>query len=55
MEALLDICAAIMLLTGGFIFATVWLVIVILIVVEVRDQIKERKSPKEDNRVLEQD
>lgn len=47
MDTLLDLCSAVMILTGGFVILTLWLVVVIAFVIEIHDRRKERSSKEE--------
>lgn len=42
MNTLLDFCATILLLTGGFLVMSAWLAAIIFVVVEVHDNMKEK-------------
>lgn len=42
MDTLLDLCEAVLLLTGGFLVMSLWLAAIIFVVVEVTDNRKER-------------
>jgi hypothetical protein len=48
MDTLLDLCEAVLLLTGGFLVITIWLIFIVLFVVELHDRIKEKNRPEED-------
>lgn len=48
METVLDFCAGLLLLTGGFIVVTLWLAFIVLFTIEVRDNLKERGSNEEE-------
>lgn len=49
MDNLLSFCSALLLLTGGFIVVTLWFVLTVLFIIEVRDNYKERGSEKEED------
>ena len=47
MDTLLELCKAVLLLTGGFLVMSLWLAAIIFVVVETNDNRKERIQKKE--------
>lgn len=48
MDTLLELCATILLLTGGFIVISLWLAGIIFVVVELNDNRKDRHNNKKE-------
>ena len=48
MDTLLDLCAAILLLTGGFLVMSLWFALIVFGVVEINDNRKERKRAQDE-------